>query len=133
MRFKFLLGDFKDPEQSKGSEDGEAEGAGHLDEVRPANLEDRGQDHDAVEPVETGFEVDPRPQGVHPNDHLRDEEPEKDEFGVVCKKEKPKSRVILLGKVQRGIFKSGNRVRSNFRKAIFEGCVQSGNLHRNRM
>ena len=80
---RLLHSDFEDSEQPQSPEDREAERARFRLEVRPDDLEHGAGDDEAVKPVETGLEVDPRAHGPHPQQHLEDEEPEKDELGRV--------------------------------------------------
>ncbi len=84
LTFLYLLCDFEDPEQPQRAEDGEAEAARQRHHVGPHHLEHGGHDHDAVEPVERRLEVDPGAEGVHAHDHLRDEQTQEHELGVVC-------------------------------------------------
>lgn len=75
--------DFEDSEQSESPEDREAERARFRLEVSPDDLEDGAGDDEAVEAVEARLEVDPRPHGPHPEEHLEDEETQEHEFGRV--------------------------------------------------
>jgi hypothetical protein len=63
-------------------------------EVRPHDLEDGGEDDEAVEPVEGRHEVDPEAESPHAQKHLKDEEAEKDKLHNVWRK-----RRALLGAV----------------------------------
>ncbi len=80
------LGDLEDPEQSQRPQHRKSERAGHLHQVRVQHLKDTGDDDDAVEAVERRLEVDPRPQRVHPDDHLGEKQTEEHELGVICNK-----------------------------------------------
>ncbi len=79
----YWLGDFEDPEQTQGTENGEAERAGL--ELAPNDLEDGPGYDDAVEPVEGRLEVDPRPECVHLDQHLADEQAEERVLRVIFK------------------------------------------------
>ena len=80
--FKDSLGDFKDSEQSKCPQAGEADGA-LLKNLDEDELEDGSGDDHGVELVEGRLEVDPGGEGEHPGKHLDDERREEGELAVI--------------------------------------------------
>ena len=89
MVWKYLHSDFKNSQQPQSSEDREPERSSLGLEMAPDDLEDAAGDDEAVEPVERGLEVDPWSQSPHTEQHLKDEQAQKDKFGSVWKR-KPK-------------------------------------------
>lgn len=77
-----ILGNFEDTKKSQSSEHRETERAGF--ESRPDDLENRATDDDAIEPIERRLEVDPRPEGVHLDEHLRHKQTEEGKLGIIC-------------------------------------------------
>lgn len=51
--------------------------------MRPDDFKDTTGNNEAVEPVETRFEVDPRTHCPHTEEHLKDEQAEEHKFGRV--------------------------------------------------
>ena len=76
------LGNFKDSEQSKSPQAGEANGA-LLENLDEDQLEYGAGDDHGVELVEGRLEVDPGGEGEHPGKHLDDERRQEGELAVI--------------------------------------------------
>lgn len=89
-----VLGYFEYPEQSQRAKDGQTERAGL--ERCPDYLENRADNHHAVESVEARLEVLARPERVHLDEHLKHEKPEKHKLGVICGKKNERYIGIII-------------------------------------
>lgn len=78
-----VFGDLKNSQESKGTQDGEAERA--ILQCGPDHLEDRAQDDYAVEAIEARFEVCARTERVDFYEHFHHEEGEEHKLCDVCK------------------------------------------------
>lgn len=77
-----IFGDFKNSQESKGTQDGEAERAGLI--RGPDHLEDRARDDYAVEAIEARFKICARTERVDFYEHLHHEEAQEHKLCVVC-------------------------------------------------
>ena len=80
----YLLCNFEYSEQSQSPEGREAKTSRAFMEVDPEHFEDGASDNNGVETVEGRVEESHRTEGIHPNQHLKDECTQEHEFHINC-------------------------------------------------
>ena len=79
-----LHSNLEDPQQPQGSQNGKAKRSGLGIEVGQDHFEHAARNDEAIEPVEGRLEVNPGPQGPHPQEHFKNEEPKEEELCHIC-------------------------------------------------
>ena len=80
--FLALLGHFEDSQESESSECRQPKTASSFMKINPEHFKDGSGDDNGVEPVERGGEECHWAQGVHSNEHFKDEGTKEHELDV---------------------------------------------------